>query len=84
MSLAKISVKCQLTLPKEIRQKYNINKASYVRIIPLEDGVKLIPASHEGISSLRGAVNVDGEQDFKAVRDQVTEACCRINTQATV
>lgn len=79
MSLAKISAKGQLTLPKEIRQKYNINKASYVRIIPLEDGVKLVPTNQSGISSLRGAVEVDGEQDFKAIRNQVMEARYREN-----
>ena len=77
MSLAKISEKGQLTLPKEIRQKYNINKASYVRIIPLEDGIKLVPANQGGISSLRGAVKVDGKQDFRAVRNQVMEVRCR-------
>jgi AbrB family looped-hinge helix DNA binding protein len=77
MSLAKISEKGQLTLPKEIRRRYNINKASYVRIIPLEDGVKLVPANQGGISSLRGVVKVDGEQDFRDIRNQVMEAHCR-------
>jgi len=77
LSLAKISEKGQLTLPREIRQKYNINKASYVRIIPLEDGIKLVPANQGGISSLRGVVKVDGEQDFRAVRTQVMEVRCR-------
>lgn len=79
MSLAKISEKGQLTLPKEIRQKYNINKASYVRIIPLEDGVKLVPTNQEGISSLRGVVKVEGKQDFRAIRNQVMEAHYREN-----
>lgn len=73
MSLAKISGKGQLTLPREIRQKYNINKASYVRIIPLEDGIKLVPTNQRGISSLRGVVKVNGEQDFKTIRRQVME-----------
>jgi len=77
LSLAKISEKGQLTLPREIRQKYNMNKASYVRIIPLEDGIKLVPANQGGISSLRGVVKVDGEQDFRDVRNQVTEVRCR-------
>lgn len=76
MSLAKISEKGQLTLPSEIRRKYNINKASYVRIIPLEDGVKLVPVNQDGIASLKGVVKVDGEQDFKAIRYQVMEARC--------
>ncbi|MDX9871931.1 MAG: AbrB/MazE/SpoVT family DNA-binding domain-containing protein [Clostridia bacterium] len=73
MSLAKISEKGQLTLPREIRQKYNMNKASYVRIIALEDGVKLVPTNQGGISSLRGIVKVDEKQDFKAIRHQVME-----------
>ncbi|SDF71023.1 AbrB/MazE/SpoVT family DNA-binding domain-containing protein [Sporolituus thermophilus] len=73
MFLAKISGKGQLTLPSEIRRKYNIGKASYVRIIQLEDGVKLVPVSQGGIASLKGVVKVDGEQDFEAIRKQVME-----------
>lgn len=73
MALAKISEKGQITLPREIRQKYNITKASYVRIIPLEDGVKLVPTNQGGISSLRGVVKVDGEQDFRAIRNQTMQ-----------
>lgn len=77
MSLAKISEKGQLTLPSEIRRKYSIGKASYVRIIPLEDGIKLVPVNQGGIASLKGVVKVDGEQDFTAIRNQVREARCR-------
>ena len=79
MSLAKISAKGQLTLPKAVRQKYNMDKASYIRIIPLEDGVKLVSANQGGIASLRGVVKVDGEQDFKAIRNQVMETRYREN-----
>lgn len=74
MSLAKVSKKGQLTLPSEIRKKYNIGTASYVRIIQLEDGVKLVPVSQKGIASLRGVVKVDGEQDFGAIRRKTMEA----------
>jgi AbrB family looped-hinge helix DNA binding protein len=74
MSLSKISKKGQLTLPVEIRRKYNIGEASYVRIIQLEDGIKLVPVGQGGIASLKGVVKVDGEQDFKAIRSQVMEA----------
>ena len=77
MSLAKISAKGQLTLPKAVRQKYNMDKASYIRIIPLEDGVKLVSANQGGIASLRGVVKV--EQDFKAIRNQVMETRYREN-----
>jgi antitoxin PrlF len=74
MAFAKVSEKGQLTLPAEIRRKYDMGKASYVRIIPLEDGVKLVPVNKAGIASLRGIVRVDGQQDFKAIRRQVMEA----------
>lgn len=74
MSFAKVSAKGQLTLPSEIRRKYNIGKASYVRIIQLDDGVKLVPLNRTGIASLKGIVKVDGQQDFKAIRRQVMEA----------
>lgn len=79
MSLAKISKKGQLTLPSEIRKKYNITEKSYVRIIPLEDGVKLVPTNQKGIASLQGVIKVDGEQDFTVIRRQTMEARCREN-----
>jgi bifunctional DNA-binding transcriptional regulator/antitoxin component of YhaV-PrlF toxin-antitoxin module len=74
VSLAKVSEKGQLTPPAEIRRKYEITKASYVRIIPLEDEVKLVPVNSMGIASLRGVVQVDGPQDFDAIRRDVMEA----------
>lgn len=73
MSLAKISAKGQLTLPSDLRRKYNLGAASFVRIIQLEDGLKLVPLNPGGISSLKGVVQVDGEQDFSAIRRQVME-----------
>lgn len=73
MSFAKVSKKGQLTLPSDIRKKYNIATASYVRIIQLEDGVKLVPVSQKGIASLKGVIKVDGEQDFKAIRQKTME-----------
>jgi len=79
MPLAKISSKGQLTLPKEIRQKYNINRSGYVRIIPLDDGVKVVSADLGGISSLLGVVKVNGEQDFTKIRNQVMENRYREN-----
>lgn len=79
MSLAKISEKGQLTLPSEIRRKYNLGKASYVRIIPLEDGVKLVPVNQGGIASLKGVIPVTGKQDFEDIRTQVREARNREN-----
>ena len=79
MSLAKISEKGQLTLPSAVRRKYGIGKASYVRIIPLEDGVKLVPVNQGGIAALKGVVQVDCEQDFGALRNRVMEARSREN-----
>ncbi|HHT48028.1 MAG: AbrB/MazE/SpoVT family DNA-binding domain-containing protein [Firmicutes bacterium] len=77
MSFAKFSKKGQLTLPSEIRKRYNISEKTYVRIIPLEDGVKLVPTNQKGITSLQGVVKVDGEQDFTTIRRQVMEDRCR-------
>ena len=79
MPFAKISAKGQLTLPSEIRHRYDIRKASFVRIIPLEDGIKLVPVSKAGIAALKGVIKVDGEQDFRAIRRQVMETRHREN-----
>ena len=77
MSLAKVSEKGQITVPVEIRKAYNINKASYVRIIPGSDGVKLVPVNMEGIASLKGVVKVASGQDFDSIRNQVREQRAR-------
>ena len=69
MTLSKISKKGQLTLPVRIRRKYNIGKSSYIRIIELEDGIKLVPVGQGGIASLKGAVKVDE----MCIRDSVKE-----------
>ena len=79
MPFAKVSKKGQVTLPKEIREKYNIVAGGYVRFIQLEDGVKLLPTNQKGISAIKGVVKVRGKQDFGAIRGQVMEKRYRQN-----
>ena len=70
MTVAKVSDKGQLTLPAEIRKKLNIGKGSYVRIAISGAEIRLIPETRS-LSTLRGIVKTTGEQDFKAIREQV-------------
>ncbi len=70
MAIAKVSEKGQLTLPAEIRKRLNIDKGSYVSISIIGEEIRLIPQSRN-LSSLRGIVKVNGEQDFKAVRGHI-------------
>lgn len=70
MAIAKVSEKGQLTLPAEIRKRLNIDKGSYVSISIIGEEIRLIPQSRN-LSSLRGIVKVNGEQDFKTVRGHI-------------
>lgn len=65
--IAKVSEKGQLTLPAEIRKKLNIVTGSYIRIAISGEEIRLIPETNS-LSSLRGIVKVEKEQDFKAIR----------------
>ena len=70
MTIAIVSEKGQLTLPAEIRKKLNIKTGSYLRIAIIGEEIRLIPEA-KSLSSLRGIVKIAGEQDFKAIREQV-------------
>ncbi len=68
----KISSKGQITLPAAIRKHLKTEPGMYLSIVEDGEGVYLTPIK-EPVSSLRGVVAVDGEQDFKKIRHQTME-----------
>ena len=70
MTIAKVSEKGQLTLPADIRKKLNISRGSYVRIAIHGSEIRLIPET-QSLSSLRGMVKCDKEQNFNKIRQQI-------------
>ena len=69
----KVSEKGQITLPAEVREKLNIKPGNFVQIVEEEQGVYKIIPQEKGIRTLKGAVPVKGEQNFKNARNQAME-----------
>jgi antitoxin PrlF len=69
---AKVSSKGQITLSAEVRKRLKIEPGSYLCIVADEEGIYLTPVK-ESISQLRGAVAVEGVQDFKKIRRKTME-----------
>lgn len=74
--LAKVSRKGQITLPAEVRRRFNIGHGTYVRFVIEKDGVHIIPAE-KGIEALKGSVKVSGPQDLKKAREQAMKGMTR-------
>jgi len=70
--IVKVSRKGQITLPARIRRRFNIEPGTYLRFIETEDDFRITLAP-KGITSLLGRVQVEGPQDFKAVRRAAME-----------
>jgi len=80
MTIAKVSEKGQVTLPAAIRKKLNIGQGSYVRIVASGKEIRLIPET-KSLSSLRGIVKINGEQDFKMIRGTAMGEVAREQTE---
>ena len=66
----------RLTLPKEIREEYG----DRYRIVPLHDGVKLIPVESDPLAALRDEfedVDETAEELRRVTRDHATDEAGR-------
>lgn len=68
----KISSKGQITLPAAIRNHLEIEPGMYLSVVEDGEGIYIAPVKGE-LSNLRGAVAVDGLQDFNKIRHQTME-----------
>lgn len=69
---AKVSSKGQITLSSAIRKRLKIKPGMYLSVVEDGEGIYLAPVK-DNLSSLRGVVAVDGEQDFKQIRQRTME-----------
>ena len=67
MITAKIGRRGQLVLPREIRQRFQVNEGDRVAFLDRGDEIVLQPI-RDSLLELRGSVPVTGKQDFTAVR----------------
>ena len=67
---SKISSRGQITVPKTVRQKFGLEEGQSVAFVIKNGELTLIPLRHT-LFDFEGSVEVEGEQDFGAVRDTV-------------
>lgn len=60
----------QITLPREVRRRINVNEGDQIAFIIQGEGVLIKPLT-QSLLDLRGSVKVTGEQDFETIRKEV-------------
>jgi antitoxin PrlF len=61
----------QITLPREVRRRIKVDEGDQIAFIIQGDAVLIKPIT-QSLLDLRGSVRVTGEQDFDAIRKEVT------------
>ena len=67
MITAKVGRRGQLTLPKEIRETLDIQEGQRVAFVKRGGSISLLPLN-ESLSDHFGSIEVEGPQDFDALR----------------
>ena len=69
MATAKISQKWQINIPVEIREWLGLATGEYLEFVREKQRI-IVTAKRSKISNLRGAVPVEGEQNFPEIIEQ--------------
>jgi AbrB family looped-hinge helix DNA binding protein len=67
MITAKVGRRGQLTLPKEIRETLDIQEGQRIAFVKRGGSISLLPLN-ESLSDHFGSIEVEGPQDFDALR----------------
>jgi bifunctional DNA-binding transcriptional regulator/antitoxin component of YhaV-PrlF toxin-antitoxin module len=51
---SRVTSKCQVVIPKKLRDKYDITPATTIHWVPREEGLLLVPEQGDVIKSARG------------------------------
>lgn len=73
MIQAKIGRRGQVTIPKEVRLRVCLDEGDSIAFIVEGDQVRLHPI-RKTVLDLRGSIPVSGEQDFEAIRREMTRS----------
>jgi len=57
---SKVTSKGQIVIPKKLREKYAIAPAMRIRWIPKEEGLLMVPETHDAIKAARGMLPGSG------------------------
>ncbi|HLO30406.1 MAG TPA: AbrB/MazE/SpoVT family DNA-binding domain-containing protein [Anaerolineales bacterium] len=71
MLYTRVGRRGQITLPKEVRRRIKVEEGDQIAFVIDGDQVLIKPIK-QSLLNLRGSVPVKEEQDFNAVRKQVT------------
>lgn len=69
---SKVTSKGQIVIPKEIRVKYGINKATVIHWVQKGEGVLMIPDSEDAVIAAKGMISKSGLLD-KLLDERRTE-----------
>lgn len=70
MLQTRIGRRGQITLPREVRRRINVDEGDQIVFI-IEGEQVIIKPITQSLLDLRGSVKVTGEQDFDAIRKEV-------------
>ncbi len=73
MWLAKLSTRGRVTIPKEIREKLQLEQGDRVAFVQIGDDVYMQPVKDTLLDKM-GSVPVDGAQDFDEVREETKKS----------
>jgi AbrB family looped-hinge helix DNA binding protein len=76
MLISKVGRRGQVTLPRAIRRRLNLQEGDRVAYVSRGEEVVLLPLTRT-LLDLRGSVPVSEPQDFDAIRRQVVEEHAR-------
>ena len=81
MTIAKVGRRGQITIPRETRRWLKLEEGDQVAFVQWGDKVLLQPLG-KTLLDLRGAVAVDGPQDWEAIRGRVLADHARRTAEA--
>lgn len=72
---SKVTSKGQIVIPKRFREKYNIDKSTYIKWIEKEEGILMVPESDDPIVLARGMLRrgILGKYMQEKSKDKVRE-----------
>ena len=71
MLYTRVGRRGQITLPKEVRRRIKVEEGDQIAFVIDGEQVIIKPVT-QSLLDLRGSVRVKGEQDFNAIRKQIT------------
>lgn len=71
ISTSSIDAEGKVTIPRAIRDYFNVAAGDTIRFVIEDKQLKLVPV--KSFLDYQGIIKVDGEQDFRAIRAQVRQ-----------